>query len=56
MPSRKFLLQGLTPKTHLEAVKALLSLPDLESAVFGVAFANKGGVDLIAAELARVGS
>ena len=55
MPGRRFLLQGLTPNTHLEAVKALLSLPDLESAVVCVAFANKAGVELIAAELGRAG-
>ena len=55
MPGKKFLLQGLTPNTHLDAVKALLAPPDLELAVFSVAFVTKSGVDLIAKELARAG-
>lgn len=54
MSSKSFLLQGLTPNSHLKAVKALLTISNLEFGLFSVAFATKGGVDLIAPELKSV--
>ncbi len=50
-----FLLQGLTAQTHLAAVKHVLACPDLNRAILSVAFVNKAGVDLLSAELAKLG-
>ena len=55
MPRQTFLLQGLTARTHVEALKRLLSQTDLERVLLSVAFVTKGGVDLIASELAATG-
>ena len=56
MARKTFLLQGLTVYTHLESLKRLLALADLERVLLSVAFVTKGGVDLIASELATAGN
>lgn len=58
MPKTEFILQGLTPKSHLEALRTLLDLPDIQSLLVGVAFVNEGGVrqleELLEGKAARV--
>ncbi len=56
MPRKAFLLQGLTAHTHVEELKRLLAHNDLKRVLISVAFVTKGGIDLIASELASVGS
>lgn len=56
MANKSFLLQGFTAETHLAAVKRVLQCPDLHRAILSVAFVNKAGVDLLSAELAKLGS
>ena len=56
MAIKKFLLQGFTSSTHLNAVKRLFDFPDLERMILSVAFVNKAGVDLLAPELASASS
>lgn len=53
MPPKAFLLQGLTEHTHHEALKTLLVQPDLDRVLISVAYVTRGGVDLIASELAE---
>ena len=52
---KKFLLQGLTASTHLDALKLLFARPELERVILSVAFVTEAGVDLIASQLAEVG-
>lgn len=56
MASLRFILQGLTPNTHLDAIRRLFELPSLEKLIVSVAFANKAGVSLLAQGLAKAGS
>lgn len=56
MAIKGFLLQGFTAQTHLAAVKRVLACPDLDKAILSIAFVNKAGVDLLATELAGLGS
>lgn len=56
MAIKGFLLQGFTAQTHLAAVKRVLSCPNLDKAILSIAFVNKAGVDLLAAELTALGS
>jgi len=56
MGTKKFLLQGFTPETHLAAVKHALDCPGLKKAILSVAFLNKAGVDLLSSELSLLGS
>ncbi len=56
MAIKGFLLQGFTAETHLAAVKRVLDCPDLNRAILSIAFVNKAGADLLAAEFAKLGS
>ena len=40
----KILLQGVTPDTHVAAVRHVLSIPNPRSVIISSAFANKGGL------------
>jgi HKD family nuclease len=55
MGKSKFILQGLTPRTHIEAVRRLFEVAGLERIIIGVAFANERGVELLADEIEPVG-
>jgi hypothetical protein len=54
MATKKFILQGFTLNTHLDAVKRLFDVPDIERVILSVAFINERGVDLIAPQLEAV--
>ena len=56
MAIKSFLLQGFTANTHLDALRRLFVLPDLEGVILSVAFVNEAGVDLLAPELANASS
>jgi HKD family nuclease len=53
MPTKQFLLQGFTDKTHANAVNELLDIPDIEKVILSVAFISESGVGLIEAGLKR---
>src|ERR1700678_2447277 len=55
MGKSKFILQGLTPRTHIEAVKRLFEVESLERVIVSVAFANERGVELVADKIEPVG-
>ncbi|OGB73386.1 hypothetical protein A3K24_00715 [candidate division Kazan bacterium RIFCSPHIGHO2_01_FULL_44_14] len=46
MPTR-FILQGFTADTHVQAVKTVLETPEIEEIIFSIAFVNNDGVRLI---------
>ena len=48
------LLQGVTPSTHLDAVRTLLDIPDPDRIIISVAFMTHGGLSLVRESLARV--
>jgi HKD family nuclease len=43
MPTSEFILQGLTPKTHFDALEQLFDLQDIESVLVSVAFVSEKG-------------
>jgi len=55
MAKSKFILQGFTPRTHIEAVRRLFEVAELERVIMSVAFANEGGVELLADQIEPVG-
>src|ERR1700730_9098978 len=55
MGKRKFILQGFTPRTHIQAVRRLFEVADMERVILSVAFANEGGVELVAEQIEPVG-
>ena len=56
MATQKFLLQGFTSDNHLDALKGLFALPNIEKAIVSVAFLNEAGVDLLSSELSNLSS
>lgn len=42
--SKKILFQGVTPETHLAAVRHVLALPEPQEIIFSTAFMNRGGL------------
>jgi len=56
MSASRFILQGLTSRTHLAAIKRLFELPGLDRMICSVAFVNKAGVRLLENELLEFGS
>lgn len=42
--AKKILFQGVTPETHLEAVRHVLALPAPQEIIFSMAFMNRGGL------------
>ena len=51
MAQKQFLFQGFTPQTHVEAVRELLDLPNIQKVLISVAFVNRNGVALIEQKL-----
>lgn len=51
MAKTEFILQGLTPSSHIDAVRRLFHLPDIQNVLLGVAFINESGVKQIEAQL-----
>jgi len=47
MAKKDFILQGLTPRTHTEAIKRLFDVVGIEQVILSVAFINEDGVRLI---------
>ncbi len=41
---RKILFQGVTPETHLAAVRHVLAIPNPQTVIFSTAFMNRGGL------------
>ena len=56
MATPKFLLQGFTSGNHLDALRHLFDLSNLEKVIVSVAFLNEAGVDLLSSELSNNGS
>jgi hypothetical protein len=56
MAKSKFILQGFTPRTHVEAVRRLFDVDEIERVILSVAFANQGGVELLAPQIESVSS
>ena len=50
----KIYFQGITPDTHLGAIKNVLGIPNPDRILISVAFLNDSGVNLIANDLAKV--
>jgi hypothetical protein len=51
MAKTEFILQGLTPSSHIDAVRRLFDLSDIQNVLLGVAFINESGVKYIEAQL-----
>ncbi|MBI2124109.1 MAG: phospholipase D family protein [Candidatus Wildermuthbacteria bacterium] len=55
MTKRRFILQGLTPNTHAEAVQRVFATPDIQQVILSVAFINEEGVLLLENEIRLTG-
>lgn len=53
MATAKFILQGFTANTHIEALQWLFELPDIQKVLISVAFVSEGGVERIEAHVAQ---
>lgn len=51
MAKKEFILQGFTARTHLDAIKELFLVKDIDQVIISVAFVSKNGVDQIRNEL-----
>lgn len=51
MSQKAFILQGVTPKTHAEAIRELFDVPDIKRVLLSVAFVSESGVQQIEDEL-----
>lgn len=51
MPTKKFILQGITSQTHGDAVRQLFDIPNIERVILSVAFVSESGVEQIEAGL-----
>ena len=51
MAKKNFILQGVTHKTHAEAVRGLFEVPDITKVILSVAFVSESGVQQIEAAL-----
>lgn len=47
MAKKKFILQGVTTKTHAQAVRELFDCPDVKKVILSVAFVSESGVQQI---------
>lgn len=54
-PRKTFLLQGLTERTHLVALRTLLAQATPHRVLLSVAYVTQGGVDLIASAVSAAG-
>lgn len=51
MAKKNFILQGVTPRTHAQAVRELFDVPDIKKVILSVAFVSESGVQQIEAAL-----
>lgn len=51
MAKKSFILQGITPKTHAQAVRELFDVPDIKKVILSVAFVSESGVKQIESQL-----
>ncbi|MBI5936366.1 MAG: phospholipase D family protein [Betaproteobacteria bacterium] len=51
MAKKNFILQGVTPKTHAQAVRELFDVSDIKKVILSVAFVSESGVQQIEAAL-----
>ncbi len=51
MAKKNFIFQGVTPKTHIQAVQELFDVPDIKMAILSVAFVSESGVQQIEEQL-----
>lgn len=51
MAKKNFIFQGVTPKTHAQAVRELFDVPDIKKAILSVAFVSESGVQQIENQL-----
>src|SRR5574340_430890 len=51
MAKKGFILQGVTAKTHAQAVRELFDCPDIKKVILSVAFVSESGVQQIEAAL-----
>jgi HKD family nuclease len=51
--TREFILQGITARTHGEAIRELFDVADVQRAIISVAFLTESGVDQIAPKIAQ---
>src|SRR5690349_21475405 len=49
--TRELILQGLTKRTHIDVLREMLSLADIERVILSVAFVTEGGVEQIEQQL-----
>jgi HKD family nuclease len=47
MAKKNFILQGVTPQTHAQAVRDLFDVPDIKKVILSVAFVSESGVQQI---------
>ncbi|TSC72397.1 MAG: hypothetical protein G01um101438_481 [Parcubacteria group bacterium Gr01-1014_38] len=47
MASKDFIFQGFTTRNHIDAIRHVIEIPDIEEIVLSVAFINEDGVRLI---------
>jgi HKD family nuclease len=47
MAKKNFILQGITPQTHAQAVRELFDVPDIKKVILSVAFVSESGVQQI---------
>lgn len=51
MAEKEFILQGFSKQTHVDAVRGLFDIPDIQSVVLSVAFVSESGVQQIEKKL-----
>lgn len=51
MAKKNFILQGVTPKTHAQAVRELFDVANIKKAILSIAFVSESGVQQIEAAL-----
>ena len=51
MAKKEFILQGLTARTHINAVRRLFDVPNIQKVLLSVAFITESGVEKIEDEL-----
>ena len=51
MSDKKFILQGLTTNTHVDAIKRIFEVPEIQQVILSIAFISEEGVLLLEEEL-----
>lgn len=52
--AREFILQGLSTRTHVDVVRELLAMPDMDTVILSVAFVSESGVELLQEQLESI--